>query len=209
MDERYVARAEVKPLREQFHGWMRAIHDEIKENGISFTYMLVGSAKRNLVIKHHNKGFDCDYQIRITRNSNGLEPEKIKNLFRTALNRVVSQYGYKDGENSRSSITIKKVGNASNIENAYDVVIIKQEEGETKILRWHKPPKGDGSYVFELLPDMSNSQENFQKIKGKEMWDELKEIYYNKKMIELTDKKTGKKSFQLLNEAVNEILNLR
>ncbi len=34
----------------------------------------------------------------------------------------------------------------------------------------------------------------------------LRDLYYRKKMIELTENKTGKKSFQILHEAVNEVL---
>lgn len=204
-DERYVSKRELKPLRKQFHEWMQLIHDPIKARGVSFTYMLVGSAKRNLVVRNHNKGYDCDYQIKLTRNENGLEAQELKDLFRDALNRVIKKDDYSDCENSTSSLTIKKKGDRSNIENAYDIVILVQDDAGLKILRYHKPPKGEG-YVFELLPDMSKAKENFQKIKGKKMWDDLRDIYYNKKMIELTDKRTGKKSFQLLNEAVNEVL---
>lgn len=208
MDERYVPKEEVRPLRKQFHEWMQLIHDEIKDAGVSFTYMLVGSAKRNLVIRHHNKGFDCDYQIKITRNVNGLEAKELKEVFKNSLNKVVKKKGYSDCENSTSSLTIKKKGNQSNIEHSYDIVILKQDKKGLEILRYHKPCKGVESYVFELLPDMSNARENFQCINGKKMWDKLRDIYFEKKMNELTDRRTGKKSFQLLNEAVNEVLQI-
>lgn len=208
MDERYVSKEEVRPLRRQFHEWMQEIRGEIHDKGISFTYMLVGSAKRNLVIRHHNKGFDCDYQIRITRNQSSYKAEKIKHIFMNALNRIVGNCGYNDCENSTSSITIKKIGSNSDILHSYDIVILQQQNNNTKILRYRKPPIGDESYDFELLPDMSNSTSNFHKIKGKDMWKKLREIYYKKKINELTDNRTGKKSFQLLNEAVNEVLNI-
>lgn len=206
MDKRYVPKEEVRPLRRQFHEWMQSIHDEIKDKGVSFTYMLVGSAKRNLVIRHHNKGFDCDYQIKITRNVNSLEAKELKDLFRNSLNKVVKKNGYSDCENSTSSLTIKKKGDKSDIKHSYDVVILTQDKDGVKILRYDKPPAGDGDYVFEPLPDMSSARENFQRINGKKMWDKLRDIYYDKKMNELTDRRTGKKSFQLLNEAVNEVL---
>lgn len=206
MDERYVPKEEVRPLRKQFHEWMRSIHDQVKDSGISFTYMLVGSAKRNLVVRHYNKGFDCDYQIKITRNVNSLGAKELKDIFRNALNKVANKKGYSDCENSTSSLTIKKKGNKSDIIHSYDIVILIQDEDGLKILRYHKPPDGDGSYVFELLPDMTGARENFSRISGKSKWDKLRDIYYEKKMRELTDNRTGKKSFQLLNEAVNEVL---
>lgn len=209
MDERYVPKEEVRPLRKQFHEWMQSIHDQLKDKGVSFTYMLVGSAKRNLVVRHHNKGFDCDYQIKITRNVNSLEEKELKDLFRNALNNVIKKKGYSDCEDSTSSLTIKKKGDKSDIEHSYDIVILTQDKDGVKILRYHKPPAGDGDYVFEPLSDMSSARENFQRINGKEMWDKLRDVYYEKKMNELTDNcRTGKKSFQLLNEAVNEVLQI-
>lgn len=93
MDKRYVDSSEVRPFKEQFHNWMQSIHDEIKDCGVSFTYMLVGSAKRNLVIRHHNKGFDCDYQIRITKNKNNLKAKELKYLFINALDSTVKIMG--------------------------------------------------------------------------------------------------------------------
>ena len=209
MDEKYVPKEEVRPLRKQFHEWMLSIHDEIRDSGVSFTYMLVGSAKRNLVVRHHNKGFDCDYQIKITRNVNSLEAKELKDLFRNSLNKVVKKNGYSDCENSTSSLTIKMKGDQSNIEHSYDIVILTQDKEGVKILRYHKRPDGKGSYVFELLPDMSRARENFQRINGKKMWDKLRDIYYEKKMNELSNSRTGKKSFQLLNEAVNEVLQIK
>ena len=205
MDEKYVPKEEVRPLRKQFHEWMQSIHDEIKDSGVSFTYMLVGSAKRNLVVRHHNKGFDCDYQIKITRNSLGLEAKELKDLFRNMLNKVVKKNGYSDCENSTSSLTIKKKGDKSNIEHSYDIVILTQDKEGVKILRYNKL---NGKYVFELLHDMSDAKENFNRINGSHAWEKLREIYYIKKTNELTENRTGKKSFQLLNEAVNEVLQI-
>lgn len=206
MGKRYVDPSEVRPFKKQFDNWMQTIREEIKDCGVGFTYMLVGSAKRNLVIRHHNKGFDCDYQIRITKNKKNLKAEELKYLFINALNSIVNNYGYSNCENSTSSITIKKKGNNSNIKHSYDIVILEETLQGVKILRYDKPPKGNGSYIFELLPDTDKAQDNFRKIKGKNMWGELRDVYYKKKMIELTDKQTGKKSYQLLNEAVNEVL---
>ena len=43
------------------------------------------------------------------------------------------------------------------------------------------------------------------KIKGKNQWNKLRELYYNKKI----NYNGEKKSFQLLNEAINEVLQLK
>ena len=66
----YVSKNEVKPYRKIFDKMMVDIRESVRKKGITFTYQLVGSAKRNLVVSHHNKGFDCDYQIVIRKNKN-------------------------------------------------------------------------------------------------------------------------------------------
>ena len=202
----YVSKKEVKPWRAMFHKWMKNIRTKVKEKGITFTYRLVGSAKRNLVLRHHNKGFDCDYQIFIQRNSNKLSPKEIKLLFKSVIDEVCVADGFETCENSTSSLTIKIVDKAqSKVNVGYDVVILQETEEGLKILRCQNKGTKKESFVFELLPDMTNMSAKLAKIKGKKQCDKLRERYYNKK----TNYNGEKKSFQLLNEAINEVLQLK
>ena len=106
----YVSKNEVKPYRQIFDEMIAKMRKEVKENGITFTYLLVGSAKRNLVVRHHNKGFDCDYQIFIQKNKNGMKPKEIKELFIGLFNKYKpSVFDY--CEDSTSAITIEDVYN--------------------------------------------------------------------------------------------------
>lgn len=199
----YVPKNDVKQYREIFQEWMELIRNTLKGKGISFTYILVGSAKRNLVIRHHNQGFDCDYQIRIMKNVNHLNAKSIKMLFINELNKIVGNYGFKNCANSTSAITIKKLVDKNSIYFSYDVVILRENADKTEILRNSKETGKDSDYKFEALPEMTNARNNFNKINGNEMWESLREKYYNKKT---SDKYSNKKSFQILNEAVNEVL---
>ena len=52
---------------------------------------------------------------------------------------------------------------------------------------------------------MTNMSAKLAKIKGKNQWNKLRELYYNKKI----NYNGEKKSFQLLNEAINEVLQLK
>ena len=202
----YVSKKEVKPWRAMFHKWMKNIRTKMKEKGITFTYRLVGSAKRNLVIRHHNKGFDCDYQIFIQRNNNNLSPKDIKLLFKSVMDEVCVADSFETCENSTSSLTIKMVDKAqSKVRVGYDVVILQETDEGLKILRCQNKGTKKESFVFELLPDMTNMSAKLAKIKGKKQCDKLRERYYNKK----TNYNGEKKSFQLLNEAINEVLQLK
>ena len=206
MTMEYVSKKEVKPWRAMFHKWMENIRTKVKERGITFTYRLVGSAKRNLVIRHHNKGFDCDYQIFIQRNNNNLSPKDIKLLFKSVMDEVCVADGFETCENSTSSLTIKMVNKSqSKVRVGYDVVILQETDEGLKILRCQNKGTKKESFVFELLPDMTNMSAKLAKIKGKKQCDKLRERYYNKK----TNYNGEKKSFQLLNEAINEVLQLK
>ena len=75
----YVPKKEVRPYRVLFEKVFREIQKELKkENGLTFEFRLVGSAKRNLIVRHHNKGFDCDYQLYLQNNKHGLSEKEIK-----------------------------------------------------------------------------------------------------------------------------------
>ena len=206
MTMEYVSKKEVKPWRAMFHRWMKNIRTKVKEKGITFTYRLVGSAKRNLVIRHHNKGFDCDYQIFIQRNNNNLSPKDIKLFFKSVIDDVCVADGFEACENSTSSLTIKMVDKSqSKVRVGYDVVILQETDEGLKILRCQNKGTKKELFVFELLPDMTNMSAKLAKIKGKNQWNKLRELYYNKKI----NYNGEKKSFQLLNEAINEVLQLK
>ena len=206
MTMEYVSKKEVKPWRAMFHKWMKNIRPKVKEKGITFTYRLVGSAKRTLVIRHHNQGFDCDYQIFIQRNSKALSPKEIKLLFKSVIDEVCVVDCFEPCENSTSSLTIKMVDKAqSKVRVGYDVVILQETDEGLKILRCQNKGTKKESFVLELLPDMTNMSAKLAKIKGKNQWNKLRELYYNKKI----NYNGEKKSFQLLNEAINEVLQLK
>lgn len=202
----YMTKAEIQPWHKKFIDWIESIRKEVRSNGITFDCRLVGSAKRHLVIPHHNKGFDLDFQIFIHKNNNKLDEKKLKLLFIKLLDPLVIAEGFKHCENSTSSITIKMTDkNQSKIKVGYDVVIIRNKTVnnvvQTEILR-HYGKENPERWVFEQLPDMTDASKQFAKIRGIDMWKDLRERYYHKK----TKNKDDKKSFQLLHEAVNETL---
>lgn len=202
----YMTKAEIQKWHKKFLAWIEHMRDNVRKNGITFDCRLVGSAKRHLVIRHHNKGFDLDFQILIHKNKDSLSAEKIKRLFIELLNPLVVPKGFEHCKDSTSAITIKMVDKEkSKIITGYDIVILKRKNvngiENTEILR-HDKHQCPELWKFETLPDITNASEQFRKIKGPNMWQELRERYYNKK----TTDTSGKKSFQLLHEAVDETL---
>ena len=201
----YVSKDEVRPYEELFEEVFREIQKELKKkNGLTFSFALVGSAKRNLVVRHHNKGFDCDYQLYLQRNKQELSAEKIKKLLIKKFDeKMPNEFDY--CEDSTSSITIKKkITKQSKIEFSYDIIIMDLYEDASYILR----KNGSGQYVWNQLPDFTSFEDDYRQIEGADMWEDLRQCYYDKKIAKNngSPKYKDKKSFQLLHQAVKETL---
>ena len=139
-----MTKAEVKPHRQEFKNIIDSIRRDIRNEGITFTYTLIGSAKRNLVLRHHNKGYDCDYKITIQKNINKVKEKELKQMFMDAFNKVIVPMGYNHCEDSTQAITMKKVvKKESKIEKGYDVIITKDLDDGTHILRNDKNKRGN------------------------------------------------------------------
>lgn len=200
MEVQFVTRSELAPYKELF---IDVFHDVQricrKEHGLTFNFNLVGSAKRNMVVRHHNKEFDLDYQLFLQKNSKNLSAKQIKNI----LMKLFKNYfplDFKRHEDSTSAITVKKVLK-DKIEIGYDIVILKSVGNICEIIR-----RQGQDYFWNELPDTKNYISNLSKIKGP-LWARLKNIY-GQKIVQkhYGQKYQDKKSFQILNEAINEVL---
>lgn len=196
----FVTRSELAPYKKLF---VDVFHDVQKicrkEYGLRFDFNLVGSAKRNMVIRHHNKGFDLDYQLFLQKNSKNLSAKQIKNIL-IKLFKKYFPWDYKRYEDSTSAITVKKVLK-DKIKIGYDIVILKSTGNICEIIR-----RQGQEYFWNELLDTKNYIDNLKKIKGP-LWEKLKNVYGQKIVQKYNGQKyQDKKSFQILNEAINEVL---
>ena len=97
----------------------------------------------------------------------------------------------------------KKDAKHSKILYSFDIVILQDMNGVPEIIR----RTSEGEYVWNQLRSMADFQQRFSRITNSDMWDELRRRYYNKKVKQMNGE-TDKKSFQLLNETVNEVISL-
>lgn len=201
--EEYVSKDEIRRYRELFEDIISIVRKEIKKYGITFTCNLVGSGKRNLVVRHPTKGCDLDYQIFLQKNNKDLSPKEIKDKFRKLFNQHKPK-GYSDCEDSTTALTIKKKNKEQKIiVFSYDIVIMKNDNIYPEIIRRNEQQE----YIWNELRDMKNFVEKYKEICTPQMHEELRKRYYKKKIDQMNGK-TDKKSFQLLNESVNEVLKL-
>ena len=196
----YVDKKKLQPYKDLFNEAMMFVHDKIDE--YKYYYRLVGSAKRNLVIEHHNKGFDLDYQIIFYESiqpKSSKELIEIKNRFRNIFNEFFVNKGYNYADDSTSAITIKYPDD-SKIINSYDVVLLSPENDGFHVFKYQNEEKTIMSLV--KVKNSLSFQNNYKKIKGNDMWSLLREKYKYKK----NNNTEQKKSFSLLIESVNETL---
>ena len=205
MDQnKFVSKNEVLEYTTLFSGVFSEIQKVLKkEKKLTFSYRLVGSAKRKLIIRHHNQGFDCDYQLYLQKNKNNMDPKAIKDALINEFNKRMPSYGFETCVNKKKAIEIrKKTTDQDKLVFKYDIVIMK-EEGCPQIIHRSENNK----FVWNQQADYSTWTEDYRKIKGANMWGELRDLYYDKKIQK--DNGTNykdRKSFQILHEAVKEIL---
>jgi hypothetical protein len=196
----YKSKKECKEFKSLFYSAFKHVNEVIDD--YSFYFRLIGSAKRNLVIEKHNKGFDFDYQIIFYQSIvclNSEELKKLKKRFRDAFDDFFACRGYKNGDDSTSAITIKKLED-NQIHHSYDVTLMSYNSNNVLcIMKYY-----DNHKTIMGFNEMKNSpmyNEKYKKIKGTTKWAELREKYLKKQK----DHNGEKKSFSLLMEVVNEI----
>ena len=61
----YISKQIIKQTqcKQIFDATFRKVQQDAKTEGLTFSYNLVGSAKRNMILENKNEGFDCDYQL--------------------------------------------------------------------------------------------------------------------------------------------------
>lgn len=183
--------------------------------GYSFYYRLVGSSKRNLVLvnRNDNQGFDCDYQIIISKhpymNSKSCSDmyKKIKiEDFKKCFDEITSDYGYDKVEDSTGALTIKNIDQEnSKIVNSFDVVLLLDDC--TNLIRTDKE-KQPVEYSKKNVSNSHDFNTKFKEIKALNLWSELREEYKilktNNYLLECNYDK--KKSYSLLIEATNNVI---
>ncbi len=206
----YISKSTLKPKKQQFLTWIGDVQKDIKKNHhIHFSYRPIGSGKRNMVVQLCNSDYyDLDYQIEITKIPSNMDfnadAKKIKNIFRDAFNQS-KPIGFSDCEDSTQALTTKNTSDGY----GFDIIITRYEDNDFYILYNKKNTNNanNNDYCWEIRSEMKNHRENFKKIKGADMWNDLRKRYLEKRHSHKDDTEPNKKkAYQLLNEAVNETI---
>lgn len=196
----YISKKTIKEskCKQIFSDTFRKVQKEIKKEGLTFSFNLVGSAKRNMVVNYPDKPFDCDYQLFLQKNKKELSEKQIKEKLINLFNKFLPN-NFVPCEDSTTAITTRC---NDKIPFGYDIVIIDANQYTPQIIR-----RKNQNYTWNKLPHEKGYPDNLSQIEGPEMWAELRERYIDKKDKQYHNKyPADKKSFQILNEAINDTL---
>ena len=202
-----------------------------EEYDIGATFTLVGSGARNLILQNANEPIDLDYNLEIVR-SDDWDCRYIKECVRKAFNIVLRKHGWRDCEDSKSSLTTKKhyFPRISDTEFSMDVCIVYEDEDGNFYRLIHKKtgyatlnsityvtsiyPRvatrscGD-EYYWNKAPQSKNINDKVHYIKSNGKWELVREQYKSIKNRYLTQNDYNHPSFICYIEAVNNVYNSR
>jgi len=204
----YVTKEEYGPVKDELIDLIKALQNELRDY-LTFQYTFVGSSSRNMITRevNGNRGYDFDVDLKINHPEE-YTPSELKHLITNALNRITFGYGYGFCEDSSRVITIKKVDHwYSRIISSCDFAIVHEFHDRNKKLHYMYVyfNKTNNEYRWqERSKEYTGLKEKEEKIKQAGLWNEVREIYLEKKCLYSDDKK----SRALYAETINEVFQL-
>lgn len=152
------------PVRILIHEMFIELRQELKDE-YHFDCELVGSGRKNTIMRDANGRYDLDYQIVLTRNSKifkkdrSFKPTEVKQRFLGAMQKILPSHRFED---STTAITL----NDRNSDFSVDFVIIdgtddtkwkiirRNNDGSRNTYTWNEMPSSKGySRYYGNLPD--------------------------------------------------------
>lgn len=205
-------------------------HTLKEEFGIGATFTLVGSGARNLILQNANEPIDLDYNLKIVR-SDDWDCKYIKECVRKAFNIVLRKHGWRDCEDSKSSLTTKKYYiPGSKTLFSIDVCIVCEDEDGNLYRLIHKKTgytnlnsisyaasiypglvtrRPVNAYYWNKAPNSRDIKLKVDYIKSNGKWELVRKQYKSIKNRYLTQNDHNHPSFICYIEAVNNVYNSR
>ena len=207
-------------------------HTLKEEYDIGAMFTLVGSGARNLILQNANEPIDLDYNLKIIRIDDYEDCLYIKECVRKAFNIVLRKHGWRDCEDSKSSLTTEKryFPRISDTEFSMDVCIVREDEDGNFYRLIHKKTgytnvnniayaasiysglvtgRSDNEYYWNKAPNSRDIKYKVDYIKSNGKWELVREQYKNIKNRYLTQNDHNHPSFICYIEAVNNVYNSR
>ena len=210
----YVSKKEIKEYKSDFEIAIKNVRKDLKNKyGRSCNSMLVGSAKRNLIVQKGKSHWDVDYQFLFTSplydDENKIDPYGLKNFIKEKFQEKLGEdYSVKM---SKSVITIcLKDDEGNNAIKSFDVALIRKSDNKIQILRGKNNNNSNSeNYArWEELPNHSSIYERRSEIKDWKMWKTFRQIFIKKKCKNMNNEEKDKQkpTYSLYVETIKETL---
>lgn len=181
---------------------------EVSDIGAELT--LVGSGARNLILQNANEPIDLDYNLKIIRIDDYEDCFYIKECVRKAFNIVLRKHGWRDCEDSKSSLTTKKYYlPGSKTLFSIDVCIVYEDGNLNRLIHEKTGFIWTDEYYWNMAPNSRDIKFKVDYIKSNGKWKLVREQYKKIKNKYLTQNDHNHPSFICYIEAVNNVYNLR
>jgi hypothetical protein len=200
MELEYVAKAETKLARRLMHDSFVQLRSELKKNEITFSVNMVGSVKRNLVLRPIYKQsvpkrlFDVDYNVLIHKTGN-MTAADVSTYFKKQLTKIMEQKNFTLQNSSKKALkfysTDKSTGKWS-----YEMAIFVKNKNDFKLVDLN-----DGVLITEKQYTSSVVNERYINKEG--LARALRIEYKRRKQKHFED---GRESFEIYLDAINYII---
>lgn len=200
---RYVTKNQFAETKQDLIELIHLVQDEVREK-FTFRYDFIGSVQRNMVTMdvNSNVGFDFDINLRINDEDENFSAQEIRNILKNAFDKYNRYFEYDYTEDSTRVLTIKiKDGKNSKILHSADFAVVYDcNDDRQQYIRYNK---NQNSYSWEYQPKpYYQLNERVAAIKQyPELWQEVRNIYLDKK----NNNPNRKKSRALFAETINEV----
>lgn len=173
---------------------------------------LVGSGAKNLETQNANEPIDLDYNLVVINSSCNINDGKqIKNYIMKKFNEILNRNGWSNCSDSKSCLETEtrvfKNGNKTGF--SIDLAIVHEDSDGT----WYRLIHEKTGFVnydrwfWNIGPDSKGLTKKVNWLKKNNLWDEVREVYLDKKNMYLRRGDHNHPSFICYIETINEVFN--
>lgn len=192
---------------------MQSLSHQLKEDyDIGSVPVLIGSGAKNLIMQNEKEPIDLDYNLEIVRCANFNDCRTLKENVRKAFNKVLSNYGWGNCEDSTSSLTteMRYFNSGNRTEFSIDVCVVTQDADKYYRLIHNKTGwVSMDTYYWNEAPNSHKIKSKIDHIKKHGQWLLVREQYERLKNKYLKQNDHNHPSFICYIEAVNNVYNSR
>ena len=173
---------------------------------------LVGSGARNLITQNSNEPIDLDYNLYIADfgDFSSSNEREIKEYVRKQFNIILKRNGWSDCMDSTSVLTTEKrhFTKGNHTEFSIDLAIVfNNRDGWHRLIHDKTGFAAWDRYCWNIVPNSRDLFDKVTDIKDEHLWNEVIDVYLEKKNMYLRRQDYNHPSFNVYVETVNQVFN--